>query len=836
MAEDPDLSRQRIEHQQLRKQLNEVFGPFEQFCEYVAGTNSAGSSGIMRHGVVQIPTTPGLSSRSTLPTSAPSNTPTTQQSTQQLLQSMQNLVTSPIQPLQGLPFSCNRDYLNTAPSSSTHCSSDGHDSTAKKGKRNRAMDSDTEVEREKRRRGKDDSRSTGMPGTSRSNTHPSSNSDGLRALFGDTVDRKDPPDKGISPDSGVHSAENDPGDENDMHSAQTIINLITKLSPPLSPIKQRPSDKKAERERREAELKERERRAREREEAERRERLERERREKEERMRQEKEQAEREERIRRENERLEHERRERERKEKEREEKERREKEREEKERREREREEKIRRERENEEKLRKENEQEEKLRKEKEHEEKLRREKEREIRKHKEKERASSSEKKLKDASDRKDKSLERKEKMKPVETEKAKSSASGKKRDDSATRADGLRGEIILKGLDRSKLNQLFEIGRRTGRMKEERKEDRKEKSESKEERRKEKKEREKKSKDKLSVEDALRKEKESSARSSPCLPRASSSQSHEDQASSHSRPSSAVSNHPSRSGFECAAEECAPTRPARPVKPEEGSTELLYDFYNSIARSRKRKGDAEVDKVTKVLLYLDATAYFILSAKHFNAPDAGENRANRQYSIIRDTNDLLKRITHMFNPQSDGCSPWHLHMLSRVRNLSLRCQSCLMFHLYNLRSHNALKTYTILAQMDTQIQEENQAQNGSSAPNTSSPGSSVHSNSNQSTTMVTMPSRVYEVQKQQLKTLHQLMWAHRVWQDAAKRADVSTTDMAFIGGLEKVCGALFLDAPLEKMSAYLLTGIAWLRGEYEREKVRPPPPTSKRTAAPS
>lgn len=45
--------------------------------------------------------------------------------------------------------------------------------------------------------------------------------------------------------------------------------------------------------------------------------------------------------------------------------------------------------------------------------------------------------------------------------------------------------------------------------------------------------------------------------------------------------------------------------------------------------------------------------------------------------------------------------------------------------------------------------------------------------------------MPSRVYDLQKQQLKTLHQLMWAHRVWQDAAKRADISTTDMAFIGG---------------------------------------------------
>ncbi|ETN68180.1 hypothetical protein NECAME_15976 [Necator americanus] len=471
MAEDPDLSRQRIEHQQLRRQLNEVFGPFEQFCEYVAGTNSAGSSGIMRHGVVQIPTTPVLSSRSALPSSAPSTSSAAQQSTQQLLQSMQNLVTSPIQPLHGLPFSCNRDYLNTAPSSSTHSAPEGNEVSAKKGKRNRTMDSDSEVEKEKRRRRKEDSKSSGMPGTSRSNTHSSNNSDGLRALFGDGADRKDPPDKGISPDSGVHSAENDPGDENDVHSAQTIINLITKLSPPLSPIKQRPSDKKAERERREVELKERERRAREREET------------------------------------------------------------------------------------------------------------------------------VSFIDVSDRNDRSLERKERTRPAESEKVKTSGGERKRDDSIPRIDGLQGEIILKGLDRSKLNQLFEIGRRTGRMK--------------------------------------------------CLPRASSSQSHDgvEQASSHSRPSSAVSNHPSRSGFECVAHECAPTRPARPVKPEEGSTELLYDFYHSIARSRKRKGDAEVDKVTKVLLYLDASAYFILSAKHFNAPDAAENRANRQYSIIRDTNDLLK-----------------------------------------------------------------------------------------------------------------------------------------------------------------------------------------------
>uniref|UniRef100_A0A0K0D8D4 Mitochondrial pyruvate carrier n=1 Tax=Angiostrongylus cantonensis TaxID=6313 RepID=A0A0K0D8D4_ANGCA len=120
----------------------------------------------------------------------------------------------------------------------------------------------------------------------------------------------------------------------------------------------------------------------------------------------------------------------------------------------------------------------------------------------------------------------------------------------------------------------------------------------------------------------------------------------------------------------------------------------------------------------------------------------------------------------------------------MLSRVRNLSLRCQSTLLYHLYNLRSQNAVKSYNMLAQMDAQIQEEQQQQNGSAANNTS-PGSSVHSNSNQSTTVVTMPSKVYDLQRQQLKTLHHLMWSHRVWQDAAKRADISNTDLAFIAG---------------------------------------------------
>ncbi|KAK6042899.1 hypothetical protein COOONC_19595 [Cooperia oncophora] len=179
------------------------------------------------------------------------------------------------------------DYMNTAPSSSTHSAPDT-DSSGKKGKRYRTMDSDSEVDRDKRRRRNEESKLQAPAALTR---NPSSNSDSIRALFGSGVERKEPPDKGISPDSGVHSAENDPGDENDVHSAQNIINLITKLSPPLSPIKQRPFDKKAERERKEMEIKEKER-------------LEQQRKEKEERERQEREQAEREERLR--NERLEH--------------------------------------------------------------------------------------------------------------------------------------------------------------------------------------------------------------------------------------------------------------------------------------------------------------------------------------------------------------------------------------------------------------------------------------------------------------------------------------------------------------------------------------------------
>ncbi|KAK6010799.1 hypothetical protein OSTOST_24134, partial [Ostertagia ostertagi] len=325
------------------------------------------------------------------------------------------------------------------------------------------------------------------PSTSRSNPQ-SSNSDSIRTLFGNDVERKEPPDKAISPDSGVHSAENDPGDENDVHSAQNIINLITKLSPPLSPIKQRPSDKKAERERKEMETKEKERIEAQRREEEKR---------KEERERLEREQAEREERLKNEH--------------------------------------------------------------------------------------------------SERKDRPSERSDKVKTGDGERQKPTENEHKSDEHASRTDGLRGEITLKGLDRSKLNQLMEIGRRTGRMK--------------------------------------------------CMPRASSSQSHEGgEHSQNHRPSSVVGSHPSRNSFECAAPECVPTKPSRPVKPEEGSTEMLYDFYQSIGKSRKRKGDAEGDKVNKMLFYLDTSVYFLLSAKHFTSADSPEVRGNRQYSIIRDTNDLL------------------------------------------------------------------------------------------------------------------------------------------------------------------------------------------------
>ncbi|KAK6024841.1 hypothetical protein OSTOST_09281, partial [Ostertagia ostertagi] len=536
MAEDPEISKRRHEQQQLRKQLHEVFGPFDQFCEYVAGTTSAGSSGIMRHGVVQLPTTPLTpSARSTLPTTSSSASSSTapQQSTQQLLMSMQNLVTSPIQPLQGLPFSCNRDYLNTAPSS-THSAPDT-DNSAKKGKRHRALDSDSEVDRDKRRRRNEEVRTSVAPSTSRSNPQ-SSNSDSIRTL-----------------------------------------------SPPLSPIKQRPSDKKAERERKEMETKE-----------------------------------------------------------------------------------------------------------------------------KRKERDR-HSNEKRSKD-SERKDRPSERSDKVKTGDGERQKPTENEHKSDEH-------------------------------------------------------------------------------------CMPRASSSQSHEGgEHSQNHRPSSVVGSHPSRNSFECAAPECVPTKPSRPVKPEES------------------------DKVNKMLFYLDTSVYFLLSAKHFTSADSPEVRGNRQYSIIRDTNDLLKRVTHAFCQISEGCSPWHMHMLSRIRNLSSRCQACLLYHMYNFRSHNAIKSYGVLVNMETQIQEErHQAQNGASATTSSSPGDNAQQSLRRAETTVEDTSSP-DVVPSSLA-------------GCAKRADISSLDMAFISGLEKVCGQLFLDAPLEKMCAYMLTAIAWLRAEYEREKVRAPPPIAKR-----
>ncbi|KAJ1365529.1 hypothetical protein KIN20_025890, partial [Parelaphostrongylus tenuis] len=125
-----------------------------------------------------------------------------------------------------------------------------------------------------------------------------------------------------------------------------------------------------------------------------------------------------------------------------------------------------------------------------------------------------------------------------------------------------------------------------------------------------------------------------------------------------------------------------------------------------------------------------------YYILSAKHVSSVSPG-SLGNRQYSIIRETNEIVKKVTNSFSSVSEGCSPWHFHMLSRIKNLSLRCQSTLLYHLYHIRSQ------------------------------------------------VTMPTKVYELQRQQLKTLHSLMWSHRIWQDAAKRADISTTDLAFISG---------------------------------------------------
>ncbi|PAV91854.1 hypothetical protein WR25_15607 [Diploscapter pachys] len=286
-----------IDEAQIRSRLEDIFGRYNDFVSVVQNFRNGknGVYGIVREGrpsssryngshrsvkaagsgARSLPN--GTSTGNYASSGLDSNDASRLPSPQQCLQSMQNLVNSPpLEHISAAPF-ISRDYRNLNPSSSTRSAPDEDAYKTKKRERNRDS-SDTEPEREKRKRARleEDERESKLrhedqPAVVRLQRETSEDP-AIKDLFEDdqfeepnsnkpstSVSRKnDQLQSGLpqlSPDSGIHSAENDNGEGDDSTNVGQKLELfISGLSPrgQLSPIRIKPVERlKAERDRKE---------------------------------------------------------------------------------------------------------------------------------------------------------------------------------------------------------------------------------------------------------------------------------------------------------------------------------------------------------------------------------------------------------------------------------------------------------------------------------------------------------------------------------------------------------------------------------------------------------
>ncbi|MCP9259473.1 AF4/FMR2 family member 4 [Dirofilaria immitis] len=288
-----------------------------------------------------------------------------------------------------------------------------------------------------------------------------------------------------------------------------------------------------------------------------------------------------------------------------------------------------------------------------------------------------------------------------------------------------------------------------------------------------------------------------------------------------------------------FLCYRSHTAPAKKTILEKNDDGSYKCANYYLDEIARPLKHRADKESgDYIRKTLAYMDAAVYFILSSA-----TERENR-QRQYTIARDSAELMKTIIKWSGASTANLSPLERHFISRFRILSFRVQAVLNYYLYSLKIGSCMSNFGALTKWEPQLTELDAAamrndgaasvsSQGDSSANTETPSPASSTNSGHGEHQkdakmllnpylmfqINIPVSIYQAQRSQLSILHHLMWSDRLWKQTSTK--ISSSEQEMVKHLDQICGPLTVDLNLHLLSEYLATAVTWLRMEYRAEK---------------
>uniref|UniRef100_A0A0K0DUM1 AF4/FMR2 family member lilli n=1 Tax=Strongyloides stercoralis TaxID=6248 RepID=A0A0K0DUM1_STRER len=263
--------------------------------------------------------------------------------------------------------------------------------------------------------------------------------------------------------------------------------------------------------------------------------------------------------------------------------------------------------------------------------------------------------------------------------------------------------------------------------------------------------------------------------------------------------------------------------------------------YDFYGKLAKEYKHKADKTVRDshgMKKFFRYLECIVYFIAATAHQVIASEGKDNSPklRPAEYMNDSFKFLKEVSKsVLNSESKfkSCS-----IYSRLVILVSHVKATMLFKCYDLKKKTVIANQHRLSNLQSEWLSRNGKSGGqnnylfendgkfSSLSNHGTidklGGTSRQSNSKEIDPISSSTDNFNKTFTQNLNNqntaLSYLLFAHGIIDRINE--EITDIDKAMIDHLDSICGRMDLHMKTLDLARYLLTGITWLRKEYEAE----------------
>ncbi|RVE65924.1 hypothetical protein OJAV_G00121140 [Oryzias javanicus] len=238
---------------------------------------------------------------------------------------------------------------------------------------------------------------------------------------------------------------------------------------------------------------------------------------------------------------------------------------------------------------------------------------------------------------------------------------------------------------------------------------------------------------------------------------------------------------------------------------------------DHYIKEAKRLKHKADAETDKVSKALNYMEAAMFFVESGI---AMEKVPHISMSSYTMFAETVELLKYVVKLKNPVDASTPPSEIDFLA----LCMKCQCLLQMAMFRHRQKTAVKFSKTLSEYFQSFAQASHVSPACSLKITENPSSSTPSPASISSSSasgplgvgssgatVTVPQEIEQVTFSYVNITALFLTAQDMWEQAEELAHKGS---GLLAELDTVMGPLSLTSNMNCMVRYTRQGVHWLR----------------------